>query len=160
MHQKIKSRDELKEIVNTLRTQNKKIVTTNGSFDILHSGHAQSLAEAKKYGDVLIVGLNSDSSIKQYKSPSRPINAEQDRALLLAALACVDYITIFSELTPNNLLRVIKPDFHVKSKSGFTGVEKKAVEEFGGKIILKDDVPGLSTTNIIKRILEKHPNNL
>tara|TARA_Y100000310_G_scaffold167610_2_gene167543 strand:+ start:28680 stop:29162 length:483 start_codon:yes stop_codon:yes gene_type:complete len=156
VQQKIKSRDEIKKIVNILREQNKKIVTTNGSFDILHVGHIQSLVDAKKQGDVLIVGLNSDSSIKQYKSLNRPINPEQNRALMLAALACVDYVSIFSELNPNALLRIIKPDFHIKSKSGFTGVEKEAVEESGGKIILQEDIPGLSTSNIIKKILEAY----
>ena len=147
---KIKSREELKDSLKELG--GKKIVTTNGSFDIIHIGHVKSLVEAKKLGDVLIVGLNSDSSIKKYKSPDRPIIGQEDRAEMLAALECVDYVTIFDETDPIELLKIIKPDFHVKSKSGFKGLERDVVEENGGKIILLDDVEGKSTTGILERL--------
>jgi len=151
---KIKTREEIASLIDELRKKNKKIVTTNGTFDILHVGHLDNLFKAKSYGDVLIIGLNSDTSVKQYKSPDRPINSQEDRATLLAALSCVDYITIFDEATPNELLKIIKPDFHVKSGVAFTGVERKTVEENGGKIILLEHVPEKSTTNIIERILK------
>ena len=154
MKQKIKTREELKEIVESFKKKGKKIVTTNGSFDILHLGHVKSFQEAKKYGDILILGLNSDSSIKQYKSPDRPINPQQDRAEMLAALECVDYVTIFDETDPRALLEVIKPNVHVKSKSGFTGIEKETVEKNGGEIVLIEDTIGKSTTNLIDKILK------
>ena len=156
MKEKIKTGIEIKEIVENLREKNPeiKIVTTNGAFDILHSGHAQSLEQAKSYGDILIVGLNSDSSIKRYKSSDRPIIPQKERAIMLSALNAVDYVVIFEETDPRELLKLIKPDFHIKSKKGFKGIEKEAVESNGGKIILIDDVPGISTTDIIKKILD------
>jgi len=152
MDSKIKTREEIKGIVENLKEEGKKIVTSNGSFDLIHIGHIKSLQQAKKQGDILIVGLNSDSSIKQYKSPNRPINSQQDRAEMLAALECIDYVTVFDELDPRELLKVIKPHFHVKSKSGFKGIEKETVEENGGKIILLEDIPGKSTTNLIEKL--------
>jgi len=153
---KIKSREELKEIVKDIRKKDKisKIVTTNGAFDILHKGHIKTLEKAKTFGNVLIVGLNSDSSIKKYKSKNRPIINQEDRAFVIAALSCVDYVTIFYEQDPIEFLKSIKPDFHIKSKSGFKGIETNVVEENKGKIILIDDIPDLSTTNIIEKILK------
>lgn len=153
---KIKTREEIKEIVEKLRKENPKIkiVTTNGAFDVLHSGHVYTLETAKAYGNILIVGLNSDSSIKQYKSESRPIIPQEERAKLLSALQCVDYVVIFEETDPRALLEVIKPDFHVKSKSGFKGLETEIVVKNNGKIILLEDIPGFSTTNLINKIKE------
>ena len=150
---KIVTKDELREIVEKIRQENPeiKIVTTNGAFDIIHTGHVDGLIKAKQEGDILIVGLNSDSSIKQYKSLDRPINPQQNRAKVLAALECVDYVTVFDETDPRELLKLIKPDIHVKSKSGFKGIEREVVEQNGGKIILIEDIPGLSTTNILKK---------
>ena len=158
LEEKIKTREELKEILKSLRKERKKIVTTNGAFDILHVGHIKSLTEAKSYGDVLIVGLNSDLSIKSYKDPSRPIMCEENRAIVIAALSCVDYVSIFNELTPIELLKLVKPDYHIKSKSGFKGIETRVVEENGGKIILIDDFPNMSTTKIIGEICKNYPN--
>lgn len=154
MNPKIKTVKEIQEIVETLRRKNPNItiVTTNGAFDILHAGHAKSFVEAKSHGDVLIVGVNSDASIKRYKSPHRPIIPEQDRAEMIAALQVVDYVVIFDEDDPRNLLDVIKPNKHIKSKAGFTGIEKETVEKHGGKIILIEDIPGISTSQIIKKI--------
>ena len=154
MECKIKTKDEIKDIVIKLRKKNPniKIVTTNGAFDIIHTGHIKSLEQAKSYGDIVIVGLNSDNSIKRYKSALRPIIPEKDRAKMLASLQVVDYVVIFEEDDPRELLKLIKPDFHVKSKTGFKGIEKETVESNGGKIILIDDVPGLSTTDILKKI--------
>lgn len=153
--EKILSREALAKEVARLRAERPDIVivTTNGSFDIMHVGHVYSLEKAKEQGDVLIVGLNSDSSIKSYKSPNRPINPQEDRAAFMAALACVDYVTIFDELDPRALLAVIKPDRHVKSRSGYLGLEEEVVTSNGGKVVLLDDIPGKSTTMLIQKIL-------
>ena len=146
----------ISRIVQNLRSSKPyiKIVTTCGAFDMLHAGHLSSLRKAKSFGDILIVCLNSDLSIKGYKSTKRPIISQNYRAEMLAGLEAVDYVVLFEETTPNNLLEVIKPNFHVKSKMGFKGVETETVEKNGGKIELIEDIPGLSTTNIIKKILE------
>jgi len=154
MKSKIKTQEEIREIVENIRKKNPKIkiVTTNGSFDILHAGHIKSLREAKSYGDILIIGLNSDSSIKSYKSKDRPIIPQKERAEMLAALDIADYVVIFNEPDPRELLKVIKPNFHVKSKSGFKGIERDVVEKNNGKIILIEDVPGISTTQIVAKI--------
>jgi D-glycero-beta-D-manno-heptose 1-phosphate adenylyltransferase len=151
---KIKAREEISDIVINLRNENPgiKIVTTNGAFDILHSGHVVSLEQAKSYGDILIVGLNSDRSITQYKSLNRPIIPQKERTIMLASLEVVTYVSLFDELDPREFLKSIKPDYHVKSKTGYKGIEKEVVESYGGKIILIDDIPGFSTTDIIKKI--------
>lgn len=135
--------------------KNTKIVTTNGAFDLLHSGHLHSLYRAKKLGDILIVGLNSDKSIRTYKSKDRPIIPQEERAKMLAALEFVDCVVIFDEPNPIYFLDVVKPNFHVKSRSGYKGLEKDIVEKNGGKIVLIDDVVSLSTSDIIRRVLDK-----
>ena len=112
--EKIKSTDELKSIVEDLKKHNKKIVTTNGVFDILHIGHIRYLKEAKKLGDILIIAINSDNSVKKIKDPKRPLNNEKDRAEAIASLEHVDYVTIFNEENPIKFLEEIKPDIHVK----------------------------------------------
>ncbi len=152
---KIKTREEITTLVQDLRAKNPQItiVTTNGSFDIPHIAHVYSLLKAKQHGDILIIGLNSDSSIQQYKSPDRPINPQSQRALMLAAFSFVDYITIFDETDPREFLKTVKPNVHFKSASGFKGIEKDVVEKYGGKIVLEQDVPGLSTTHMIERII-------
>jgi len=154
INQKIKTKQEIEQIINQLKKQNSqiKIVTTNGAFDLLHAGHIHSLQKAKSFGDIFIVGLNSDSSVRKYKSPDRPIIPQQQRAEMLAALEMVDYIVLFDETDPRELLKIIKPDFHVKSKEGFKGIETNVVEKSGGKIILVEDIPGFSTSNIIEKI--------
>ncbi|HTY44329.1 MAG TPA: adenylyltransferase/cytidyltransferase family protein [Patescibacteria group bacterium] len=161
---KIKTCEEIKKIVETLRQENPsvKIVTTNGAFDIMHIGHVRSLSNAKSFGDILIVGLNSDSSVKAYKSPLRPIIPQRERAEMLASIGFIDYIVIFDEPDPRELLNVIKPNFHVKYRTGYKGIEKDVVERNGGKIIITDDSYGFSTTDIfnkIKEIIEKEPGN-
>ena len=153
---KVKSREEISEIASSLRKKGNVIVTTCGAFDIMHVGHLESLQHARNLGDVLIVCLNSDSSIKQYKSDKRPIIPEKQRAEMLSALECVDYVTIFNETTPNNILEAIRPSIHVKSKTGYKGIEKDVVEKNNGKIVLLDDVPGLSTSKIIEKIIEAY----
>lgn len=153
--EKIVSRETLTEIVRELKQQGKTIVTTNGSFDLLHIGHIAMLQEAKSLGDVLIIGLNSDASIQAYKGKYRPLCPQEHRAGMLAALACTDYITIFDELTPIELLKVIQPHIHVNSpEHGKECVERKVVEQHGGRIHLAQLVEGMSTTQLIDRILE------
>jgi len=154
MRTKIKTREEIEIICNKIRNR-KRIVTTNGSFDILHMGHVKSLKQAKSYGDVLIVCLNSDKSIQEYKSKERPIIPQLQRAEMLESLECVDYVVIFNETNPNKILDIIKPHAHVKSKSGYKGLEESTIKKNKGKIILIDDIPGMSTTNMIFEILKK-----
>lgn len=149
---KIKSIKEIEEIVNDLKKKGKKIVTINGTFDILHVGHLKILEEAKNQGDILIVGLNSDKSVKMNKGPERPINNEKDRAKMLAALEVVDYVVIFGEKDPRKLLSVIKPDVHCNGEEyGYKCIEAPVVEKYGGKIYLIKLVPGYSTTDLIKK---------
>ena len=139
MQQKIiKNAEVLKKIVENLKKQNKIIVTTNGVFDILHIGHIRYLQEAKKLGDILIIAVNSDSSVKKNKGPKRPLNNENDRAEALAALECVDYVSIFSEETPLKILEIIKPNVHVKGGDYKISqiIEKGIVEKNNGKIVL------------------------
>ncbi len=155
MDEKIKSTEEIKIIIEEIRrNKGTKIVTTNGAFDMLHVGHVYSLEKAKSFGDILIVCLNSDSSIKNYKSKDRPIIPEKDRAKMLSSLEVVDYVVIFNELDPRVLLNIIKPDYHIKSNLGFKGIERETVEKNNGKIILIEDIPNYSTTNIIQKIKE------
>lgn len=145
------------KIVEELREnyRNKKIVFTNGCFDILHTGHIRYLQETAKQGDVLVVGLNSDSSVRRLKGPERPINNEQDRAELLCALEFVDYVIIFEEDTPYELIKKIQPDVLVKggdyNEDNVVGTD--IVKANGGKLVLVPFVEGKSTTNIVNKIL-------
>ena len=131
-----------------------KVVFTNGCFDILHVGHIRYLHEAAKLGDILIIGLNSDESVKRLKGPERPINNEAERAEMLGALGFVDYVAVFTEDTPLNLINMIQPDVLVKGGDYAPDdvVGKKEVEERGGKLVLIPFVEGKSTTNIIEKI--------
>ena len=148
---KLKSLDEITKLANQLRTSG-KIVTTNGCFDILHPGHVWNLRTARSYGDILIVGLNSDASVKRNKDKSRPILNQYERAYILAALDCVSFVTIFEEDNPRELLKIIKPHFHVKSKTGFKGIEEEVVLAGGGQVVLLDEIQGYSTTRILERM--------
>ena len=114
MSSKLTSVKNIRRISQTFRQKGKSVVFTNGCFDILHAGHVTYLAQAKKFGDILIVGLNSDLSVRQIKGPDRPINSEKARALVLSALQMVDYVVIFNEPTPIKLIHAIKPDILVK----------------------------------------------
>lgn len=151
---KVRTFEEIQIDIQELRNKNPeiKIVTTNGAFDIIHSGHLCSLNKAKSFGDILVIGLNSDSSIKQYKSEDRPIIPQENRAEMLAALEVVDYVVIFNETDPREFLKRVKPNFHVKSKEGYKGIEEEVIKENGGEIILLDDMPSFSTSDIIKKI--------
>lgn len=147
---------EILEIVEKARKSGKKIVTTNGCFDILHVGHVRLLEFSKGLGDMLVVGLNSDSSIKRIKGNKRPIVNEMERASMLASLSAVDYVVLFDEPTSIPLLEKIRPHVHVKGsdRKMHEIVERETVEQNGGRVILFNIVSGVSTTNLINRILE------
>lgn len=149
----ILTKNVLIEVINDLKENNVKIAATNGCFDILHVGHVKYLKEAKKCGDVLIVGLNSDASVKMLKGETRPINSQSDRAQVLAALNCVDYVVIFDEISPIELLKSIKPDVYVKGADYTleTLPEAKPLLTLGIDIKFVDLVLGKSTSNIIKK---------
>lgn len=144
--------DQLKKILQPLRSQ-KKVVFTNGCFDLLHIGHVRYLQNAKSQGDILVVALNSDDSVKKLKGPSRPVQSETDRAEILAALACVDHTFIFTEETPERVIKELKPDVLVKGGdweiSKIVGAE--FVQSYGGKVLSLNFVDGKSTTNIIQK---------
>ncbi len=158
INKKIKTLNQLIKIVNKLKKQNKKIVTTNGVFDILHLGHVKYLEAAKKLGDVLIVGVNTDSSVRQIKGNKRPINDEKSRMGVLAGLESVDYVFLFNEKDPRIWLSKIKPDFHAKAGDYRLNqiIEKDVVEKNNGKVAIVKIEKGYSTTGIIKKILKIH----
>ncbi len=136
-----------------LRERNKTIATINGSFDLMHSGHLRIIYEASTLSDILIVALNSDSSIKKYKSKKRPIIELKYRIEMVSALFFVDYVTSFDETTPIKILNIIKPDVHINGKEyGKNCIEADIVKKNGGKIHIVDLVDNLSTTNILKKI--------
>ena len=151
-------RMKISEIVTTLKAEGKKIVFTNGCFDILHVGHVRYLNEAKALGDNLILGLNSDSSVKSLKGSDRPINNESDRAEVLSALKAIDYVVIFDEKTAENIVGEVKPDIYAKGGdySIDTLPEAKIVAEHGGKTVLLQLVDGKSSTNIINKCKENN----
>lgn len=150
----IVSRTKLKGILDRLKRKNKKIVFTNGCFDILHTGHVVYLNKAKSFGDALVVGLNSDASVKRIKGRKRPINKQIDRAKVLSALKSVDFISIFGEDTPLELIQYIKPDVLVKGadwkKEDIVG--KNLVESYGGKVRTIKYIAGYSTTATLNKI--------
>lgn len=155
-NKKIITRQQAGEIVRQLQNEGRKVVFTNGCFDILHIGHLELLETARKLGDILIVGLNSDNSVKRLKGPQRPINIESDRARLLAALTVVDNIVIFNEDTPLELIKFIKPDILVKG--GDYQPEKivggSFVESYGGKVVVFPLVARKSTTDLINKLFQ------
>ena len=158
INKKVTTLNKLIPIIEKLKKQNKKIITTNGVFDILHYGHVKYLEDAKKLGDMLIVGINTDASVKQNKGDKRPINDEKSRLNVLAALESVDYVFLFDEKDPRKWLDRIKPDTHVKAGDYKLSqiIEKDVVEKNNGKIVISKMVKGHSTTSMIKRILEAY----
>jgi len=144
----------LERFVHAARDAGKRIVFTNGVFDLLHPGHVRYLQAARAHGDVLIVGLNADASVRRNKGPERPINPEHERAEVLAALACVDAVSIFDEDTPADIIRRVQPDILVKGSDWPADqiVGRDTVEARGGKVILEPIEQGYSTTTIVKRI--------
>ena len=151
---KIVEQKNIENLINKLKSENKKTVFTNGCFDILHVGHVRYLSESKRCGDILIVGLNSDNSVKRLKGESRPVNNQNDRAEVLAALEVVDYVTIFEEDTPEILLGKIKPDVYTKGADYTldTLPEAHVVMNNGGRVEFINLVKGKSTTNLINSI--------
>lgn len=154
LQNKVVTQESLKKICLDLKKQGKKIVSTNGCFDILHLGHLQYLEKARSLGDVLICAINSDDSVKKLKGPSRPIQSEQTRALQVAALESIDYVVVFAESSPEKILAVIQPDVHVKGGDYKAEdlPEKKIVEQFGGEVKCVALTPGFSTTELIKNL--------
>ena len=146
----IKTFEEIDTLVKRYKKENKKIVFTNGCFDILHVGHVKYLQEAKSFGDILIVGLNSDESVRRLKGPTRPVNVAEDRAYLLAALEAVDFVVPFSEDTPYNLIKMIEPDVLVKG-GDYKGKQVVGTE-FAKELKLVNFVDGKSTTKTIEKI--------
>jgi rfaE bifunctional protein nucleotidyltransferase chain/domain len=151
---KILTRNELDDILHQIREKGLKIVFTNGCFDILHKGHIRYLSDASDLADVLIVGLNTDSSVKRLKGPNRPLQDQESRAISLSALVFVDYVVLFGEDTPLELLKIIKP--HILVKGGDYQVETivgyDLVSSYGGKVLSLPLVKGYSTTSTIKKI--------
>ena len=151
---KILDRMSLSSALAQHRAQGKKIVFTNGCFDILHVGHARYLAEARALGDLLVVGLNSDSSVRGLKGPNRPVVPEDERAEMLAHLESVDYVCLFDESRPDALIDVVKPHIHAKGGDYRPEdlPEAAVVRKHGGEVVVLSLVHGKSTTNIIERI--------
>ena len=153
--QKILDRAAMKAERERLRAAGKSLVFTNGSFDILHTGHVEYLAFAAQQGDALAVGLNSDASVRRYKGDKRPVNPQDDRARVLAALEDVDYVVLFDEDEPRDLIADLVPDVLVKGEDWAHYVSgRDIVEAAGGRVVLAPLVPGRSTTGAIERILE------
>ncbi len=154
---KIKSLKDLKKIISGLRAKNKKIVFTNGCFDILHYGHVKYLEDAKNKGDVLVVAVNSDKSIRRIKGTGRPVVKQQDRMGVIAALASVDYVTLFNQDTPIKVIQELKPDVLIKGsdwqKERIVGAD--FVCGYGGKVATVKLVAGHSTTKLINKIAQR-----
>jgi D-beta-D-heptose 7-phosphate kinase/D-beta-D-heptose 1-phosphate adenosyltransferase len=153
LERRIVGRDELAALSASLKAGGKRIVTINGAFDLLHAGHLKILQEARTQGDALIVGLNSDTSVRGHKGPTRPIVGEADRAALLLALRSVDYVHIFDEPIPNAFLEAIRPDVHVNgAEYGEHCVEADTVRRGGGRLHLVERTDGVATSALIERI--------
>ena len=158
MGRKILQREELKKTVQALKDVGKKIVFTNGCFDLLHLGHVRYLEAARAEGDVLVIGVNSDRSVHEIKGPNRPVVPQEERAEVLAALACVDFVTIFDEPDPLETIRTLLPDVLVKGSDWAEDaiVGKDVVEEHGGRVVRVPLTEGASTTKIIEKIMENY----
>ena len=158
MRDKIEKREDLQRIIRDLKVKGKRIVFTNGCFDLLHIGHVRYLEEAKSLGDILVVGVNSDASVRSLKGPNRPILPEEERAEILSGLGCVDYVTIFDEPTPSNLISLLLPHILVKggdwTKEATVGWE--TVEGAGGEVVILPFVEGSSTSQLIETILKRY----
>ncbi|HKL76591.1 MAG TPA: D-glycero-beta-D-manno-heptose 1-phosphate adenylyltransferase [Halanaerobiales bacterium] len=161
MKNKIKEISELKNIVKNHQRQDKKVVFTNGCFDLLHIGHIRYLYRAKEFGSILVVALNSDKSVKSLKGEKRPIINEKERAEILAALEMIDYITIFDDLTCKNILKTLKPDIYVKGGdyTRQTLPEWPVVTNYGGNVKLVKEIEGQSTTSLIGKIAKIYDDN-
>jgi len=158
MSEKILEREALKETVRSLKEGGNKIVFTNGCFELLHIGHVQYLQAARAEGDVLVVGMNSDHSVRQIKGPRRPVVPENERAEVLASLACVDFVTLFDEPDPLVTIRLLMPDVLVKGADWAEDaiVGRDIVEAHGGRVVRIPLTQGASTTSIIEKILASY----
>ena len=158
VQQKIHDISKLATILQQAKAEGAVVVTTNGCFDVLHLGHLRYLQAARQLGDMLVVAVNSDTSVRELKGENRPLVPEGERAEMLAGLECVDYVVIFPELTPISLLSELKPSIHVKGGDYKLEqlIEKNIVEANGGKVIVGLNVPGKSTTNLIEVICERY----
>ena len=147
--------ESLEPVVAALKASGKTVVFANGCFDLLHVGHIRYLQSARQLGDALVVGLNSDESVRQLKGPQRPLMPEDERAEILAALACVDYVVLFQELTVERLLRVLKPDIQCKGTdyTEETVPERDVVRSYGGRVAIAGDPKDHSTRDLIQGIL-------
>jgi len=158
MHNKIKTARELRPLLDILRAAGKKIVFTNGCFDLIHTGHTRYLSKARSFGDLLIVAVNSDASVRGIKGEKRPINTEADRMETLAALESVDYVILFTEPDPHRIISELQPDVLVKG--GDWPIDKiigrDIVEARGGKVINVGYIEGASTTGIIEKIVKMY----
>jgi D-beta-D-heptose 7-phosphate kinase/D-beta-D-heptose 1-phosphate adenosyltransferase len=154
---KILDREAMRREAERLRALGRALVFTNGCFDLLHAGHAQYLAFARGQGDALLIGLNTDASVRRAKGSARPVVPERERALLLASLECVDYVVLFDEAEPAALIREVTPAVLVKGEDWAHYVSGRDwVEAQGGRVVLAPLVKGLSTTRLIERIREAH----
>ncbi len=146
--------NDVESFCRVLREGGQKVVFTNGCFDILHAGHVRYLNKARSFGDCLVLGLNSDASVRRLKGPTRPINNEQDRAEVVGALRAVDYVVIFDEPTAEQLIALVQPDVYVKGGDYTldTLPEAKIVQRYGGRVEFVNLVAGRSTTNVIAKI--------
>ncbi|MCH7590965.1 D-glycero-beta-D-manno-heptose 1-phosphate adenylyltransferase [PVC group bacterium] len=154
MDSKIQNGDSVRPLLEKIKSEKKTIVFTNGCFDILHPGHVYYLNHAKNMGDCLVVGLNTDASVKRIKGPKRPLVCEKDRARVLASLESVDYVVFFDDDTPQKLIEIVKPDILVKGgdyrKDEIMGAD--IVKAYGGKVATIDFLDGFSTTEMISKI--------
>ncbi len=156
---KIVSLEELRSLRAEWRVQGQTVVLTNGCFDLLHVGHVRFLEAARRLGDVLVVGLNSDSSARRLKGPQHPLLPQADRAAVLAALRSVDYVVVFEETTAEALVRALQPEVYVKGGDYAQGKdlpEADDVAQYGGRVVILPLVPGRSTTGLIETILERY----
>ena len=158
MSNKVYAREKLADILAAEKKAGNQIVFTNGCFDLLHIGHTRYLAQAKAKGDRLVVGLNSDSSVKKLKGDKRPLIPQDERAEMLSNLEMVDYVTIFADKTAKNVIAELQPDIYVKG--GDYSIdnlpEAEVVQQYGGKIELVSEIKGASTTNIVNKILKTY----
>jgi rfaE bifunctional protein nucleotidyltransferase chain/domain len=151
---KILERNTLKDTLEELRKKGKKIAFTNGCFDILHVGHVRYLREAKKTADILVLALNSDSSVRSLKGKERPLVPEKERAEIIAALEFIDFVTIFNELTPLELINYLKPDILIKGGDWAEEdvIGREEIKKWGGRVAIIPEVEGKSTTNIVEKV--------
>jgi len=156
---KLLSMQQATRAVAAARRRGKRVVFTNGCFDLLHVGHIRSLEQARALGDRLVVAVNSDASVRRLKGPVRPLVPARQRAEVLAALACVDWVVVFSEDTPLRMIRRLRP--HVLAKGGDwsldTIVGREEVESWGGRVVRLREIPGVRTSRIVERVLNQKP---